>query len=82
MEHTNGTWEVKGFRTFSVWRKGTPIATCRKNKANAKLIAAAPDLLEASKALLAFQDTDSIFRLPANSEEVKNLRRAVDKAQS
>ena len=39
------------------------------------------DLLAAGKALLAFQDTDSIFRLPSNLSEISDLRQAIAKAE-
>ena len=67
MEHTPGPWEISGGtnskRSLFVWRKEEPgfiephgIATVHGElaevKANARLIAAAPDLLEACRGLL------------------------------
>ena len=57
-EHTPGPWKVVG---TEIWGANVKIASGRgaydekdrqKNKANARLIAAAPDLLEAAKGVL------------------------------
>jgi len=48
--------------------------------ANARLIAAAPELLEAAEAILMKQEDESWFRLPKNCSEIKMLRDAVSKA--
>lgn len=49
--------------------------------ANALLIAAAPDLLAACKAVLAKQSDASIFRLPDNCDAMKKIRTAIAKAE-
>lgn len=69
MKHTPGPWEVDPSNLFSVTlpsdREGTCVALCSwighyegrlrsEGQANAKLIAASPDLLDACKEALAF----------------------------
>jgi hypothetical protein len=51
LKHTKGEWKVNDYANYLVMCNDTLIANCNTShidcKANAKLIAAAPDLLEA-----------------------------------
>lgn len=63
-EHTPGPWEATndavpdGFTQVTVYAEtdGERVATVFRTEANARLITAAPDLLEAAKALLEWAD--------------------------
>ncbi len=85
MNHTPGPWRHQEektsdfldqsaktkFQVYNVTGKFVHIATANKY-ADARLIAAAPDLLEAAKALL---------RMKKESESFLQIERAVDKAE-
>lgn len=79
------------YEVYSV-KSGSPricaILNQTEEESIADLIAAAPetkkqrdDLLKACKELLTFQDTDSMFRLPANLPEIDNMRQAIKQAE-
>ena len=48
-KHTPGPWKVEhgGVNSFDVWLEGWKVPKLTENEANAQLIAAAPDMLEA-----------------------------------
>jgi hypothetical protein len=50
-KHTPGPWEIEGAAIND--SKGTPLALCCSTEANARLIAAAPMMYEALKAIVA-----------------------------
>jgi hypothetical protein len=50
--------------------------------ANARLIAAAPELLETAKAALAFYDAAEIPHLPGEERVLDNLQAAIAKAEA
>jgi hypothetical protein len=69
MEHTPGPWEYDdrhywidgkryGMDSWAIMRGSYCLATTDKNKANARLIAAAPDLLQALRNLVDIQERD------------------------
>ena len=81
-EHTPGPWKVVG---TEIWGANVKIASGRgaydekdrqKNKANARLIAAAPDLLEALRKILHWYDTDngSLANMANTVEIWENMR--------
>lgn len=53
----------------------------KQGEANAKLIAAAPELLEAAEEVMDMYKDDSMFRHPSNSPAIKALRAAIAKAK-
>ncbi len=81
--HTPGPWRDVDGRIFSdgYLISGAPIATVHKRKAsgqyeaNARLIAAAPELLEALRGLVSIYSTDS------TEAEVIDARAAIAKAE-
>ena len=94
-KHTEGPWEViepeNGLPVISAnhediaFIRAPSYAYGPEIKANAKLIAAAPDLLEACEWLLDTLDSDSaiwcaIRPFHGSSEWVKNFRSAIKKA--
>ena len=92
-EHTPGPWEIsrdavpEGYTQNTVYaeRDGERVATAFRNEANARLIAAAPDLLEACKAALdAWHAKDSNFERELNKgtpEWLSSVRTAIAKAE-
>jgi hypothetical protein len=91
MKHTPGLWHIienknenEETRPFSIWDNNlTFIARVIKEypsvkaEANARLIAAAPELLEACKAMLEWQRV--FFKLDFDLE--RKLREAIEKAE-
>ena len=91
-KHTTGPWNVP-FREFTKIKaaNGAHIATCHKLtnlvnlEANSRLIAAAPDLLEALQGILGYFDSGnsvsvSQATIKASSDEIKAARAAIAKA--
>lgn len=84
-KHTPGPWKLDGVWGLVIGPKGQEICAIHARlpevpteqaKENARLIAAAPDLLEACRKLLAFLES-TIIKGPA----VDELRAAIDKAE-
>ena len=81
-EHTQGPWRIDGktrFGDFTI-AAGESVKTCQfiaktQSEANARLIAAAPELLKALKELCA----DKYLADPINSDRMKNARVAISK---
>ena len=55
--------------------------TLEECQANARLIAAAPELLEACKAVMDMYDEESIFRHPRNCDAIQKLEHAIQKTE-
>lgn len=90
-QHTPGPWAVGKFNPSHVYQKGknVTIARCEadicyteEDKANARLIAAAPELLEALEGLVSLEN--EIRRIASFSHETSmkylNARAAIEKA--
>lgn len=83
-EHTKGPWRIDSqtrFGDFTI-AAGENVKTCEfiaktQSEANARLIAAAPDLLAALRELCA----DKYLADPINTERMKNTRVAISKAE-
>lgn len=71
MSHTPGPWIVKNSEVFSEDGEGicVPYSITRKDRANARLIASAPELYEAAKYVAQW-----------NTPGVEELRKALTKA--
>ena len=94
-QHTPGPWEYEpspGTGCIYGKERNEHITICDPHavgcstaddvaEANARLIAAAPNLLAACKAIDAKQQDPSIFRLPGNCQEMTDLRAAIAKAE-
>ena len=85
MKHTPGPWEVKEYKNKTLFVKRVadtiPITGAHMSKANACLIAAAPDLLEACKEMITFYEDKELMppdKFPAMWERV---REAILKAE-
>ena len=84
-QHTPGPWSVN-FKKFDevTASNGAIVASCNKLtglvnlQANARLIAAAPDLLEALKGLVAWADD---LRREDPVEDLRKARAAISKAE-
>ena len=85
-EHTKGPWRTEGFENLVVnsaegytmtLAAGGKDACLDELKANARLIAAAPELLDALRELCA----DKYLSDPINLERMKNARAAISKAE-
>jgi hypothetical protein len=73
-----GNWQYPdGYKRLATTSDMGPEA-----KANALLWAAAPQLYAALDALIRFQDTDSMFRLPVNRPEIAAARAALALARA
>ena len=83
MTHTKGPWRIgdAGATVFGPPQGLPPLIVANvRSKANAHLIAAAPDLLEAAKHLL--KDLEQDFELTANEiQSAYVLRYAIAKAE-
>lgn len=83
-QHTPGPWFYQGHGS-EVEQRGLVVAQVRSNntKADARLIAAAPELLAAAKNILAdAQDRgETIDDDGAEYEDFKALRKAIEKAE-
>lgn len=90
-KHTPGPWAISGDETVTVrdtqdgyvallgWLKGRHIGPCRSAAevyANARLIAAAPELLEACEGLLGLAERDGWLHVAVNA-----ARAAIAKAK-
>ena len=79
--HTKGPWQAE---RFCVWSEDKYVAATQtgineeEQQANAKLIAAAPDLLEACKAVLDIVNAYS--HIPAQLKACEILQEAIAKA--
>ena len=87
IKHTPGEWEQSG---CSVYSKGTAKPIClmsgpaeqEEREANARLIAAAPDLLEACKQILAYHERGVAKNQPVLSNHfLKIIEQAIAKAE-
>ena len=92
MTHTPGPWRIN----TRLSRNGAPVISGDGRDiakalyhmgsedpevdANARLIASAPELLEALECLMKLQSIPSMFRLPSNCEEVIKAKAAIKKA--
>jgi len=87
MKHTQGKWEVvNGANTFYIIYKGDQtiylaktISDSKQDKANAKLIASAPDLLEACKLFLA--PKNKWTKEEVTAEALDLMKQAIAKAE-
>lgn len=85
--HTPGPWKVYAPRNDDVWVIAAhPICRCSmaattETKANARLISAAPDLLEAAEARLNEWHSLSVNMERKEPESVKLARSAISKAK-
>lgn len=71
------------FEVCEVWGIDHNAEETHRSKANARLIAAAPELLEACQALLAYHDSaddDGVQMMLAYAKAIDQARGAVDKA--
>lgn len=83
---TKGEWILSefydGFHIYSIGKKVCSIwsglVTRSENKANAKLIAAAPDLFNALNELIDFHKSDMHLKLPVLEEAIKALKKATE----
>jgi hypothetical protein len=89
MSHTPAPWKIDGAHSTRVLlindAKGYAIGEIvdTRNPANAKLIAAAPDLLEALLTALPFvedHEGSDIYKSGAVARAVKEIRNAIDRA--
>ena len=88
--HTPGPWEISrdavpaGFVQVTVYeeRTGRRVATAFKEEANARLISAAPDLLEACERVLRAEEWAVTEDRLDSAERVAILRAAIAKAQA
>lgn len=88
--HTPGPWNVNRKRIGTIEHTDpsglvdtvafTSGDTSGSPSANARLIAAAPDLLEACEAVWQSCDSEGRIMLPANGITITNLRAAIAKA--
>lgn len=87
MNHTPGPWEAKGWLGRYVQHRGSVVAVCQledqNTEANAKLIAAAPDLLEAMEFTLSWMNSWRVkeMKLPFYSEVETKLKAAIAKVK-
>lgn len=86
MKHTPGPWtysEIEGFLGFYITQKAERIerqvATAGPNEADARLIAAAPDLLDALK--FAYEHLESMNNYSLVSGARAMMQRAIAKAE-
>ena len=86
-KHTKGPWVAKdkgygwSIEAIGVWFGNPSWLSKKKTKANAILIAAAPDLLEAAEWLISsFQGAPYSLDMPAINTEIENLEEAIAKA--
>lgn len=78
MTHTPGPWEVQDDCATSIWAGGHYIAeTYTDGEANARLIAAAPDLLAALEAIVAICEQLDV----PNHQHAQLARFAIAKAK-
>ena len=80
-KHTPGPWEMRGLTIFEPGKVALSIASITQHepnaRANARLIAAAPDILEALKGLLAdIQDYQRINNLGGDDNHWQAMARA------
>jgi hypothetical protein len=94
MKYTEAPWEIDGFNSFSVIHKcddgrWEQIANCRppyttekleESKVNAKLISAAPDLLEALEGILDIGKRD--MSNPKYDTYFRTAKEAIKKARN
>jgi len=82
--HTPGPWQTweNGDGEYGIERNGDSLGTMegQNAKANARLIAAAPDLLEAARSMIDWQDTPAHVRGDFRPIQ-KALRQAIAKAE-
>lgn len=93
-KHTPGPWHIRTINAFvGVGSKDRPIATIDnkypynnanlvdETKANAKLIAAAPDLLEALKTAVDLLNQHDQLETQYEQESINQITDAIDKAE-
>jgi len=95
-KHTEGLWKVFGEKSniniTAKFLNGTdpyrmPIAyiqtegNCNDSMANAHLMAAAPELLEACELVMQMYEDDSMFRHPRNCDAILKTEQAIAKAK-
>jgi hypothetical protein len=86
-QHTKGPWELEGTHIFH--KVGEEVDLCidvystvHNEKYDARLIAAAPELLEALKAVMPAFDNDSISVLcRIYADDIRNAQAAIAKAE-
>ena len=84
MKHTPGPWEARGYSIFEPHKTAMTIAVATQHepnvKANARLIAAAPELLEALQAFVEWAECVKEFAGAAPIATLADARAAIAKA--
>lgn len=85
-KHTPGPWTVSPLHTEEVWAPavvyGKRIATCQHwpqhdSEANARLIAAAPDLLDLLNEAMPYVEEGETFNKPTRRDLSRRIRAAI-----
>lgn len=84
-KHTPGPWWANGIEVgagplmqVKVAKAGG--ATYEEAKANAKLLAAAPDLLKALEPFVRYSSSNEVIRIEVRTADIKTARAAIAKA--
>lgn len=87
-KYTNGPWET-AVNSSNEWDVCLPdggdmvadLAKCDNQEANARLIASAPDLLEACKELLTYIEADNELKVYMYPQSIDYARQTIAKAE-
>ena len=81
MKHTKGPWGVNALDRRGTYQLETDLISTDEALANAKLIAAAPDMLNALEHILKEIDSDPGYSVKHSKDAIRKVNEALKKAK-